>query len=85
MRAHQGDWLVVETAALDRRSLRGRIEEVTGPDGEPPFRVRWTEDDHVSIVFPGPDARVVTQHELAALDRNRTERFGIHATGADHA
>lgn len=85
MRAHPGDWLVVETSTLDRSSVRGRIEDVTGPNGEPPFRVRWTEDDHVSIVFPGPDARVVTQDELAALDRNRTERFGLHATGTDRS
>ena len=76
MRAHPGDWLVVETSTLDRRSIRGRIEDVTGPDGEPPFRVRWTDDDHVSIVFPGPDARVVTPDELVALDRQRTDRFG---------
>ncbi len=83
MRAHPGDWLVVETSTLDRHSIRGRIEEVTGPAGEPPFQVRWTEDDHVSLVVPGPDARVVTQAELAELDRQRTERFGVHATGRD--
>jgi hypothetical protein len=83
MRAHPGDWLVVETSTLDRRSIRGRIEEVTGPNGEAPFRVRWTKDDHVSIFFPGPDARVVTQYELAELDRQRAERFGVHATRAD--
>lgn len=83
MRAHPGDWLVVETSTLDRRCIRGRIEEVTGPDGEPPFRIRWTDDDHVSIFFPGPDARVVTQHELAELDRQRTERFGMHASRLD--
>lgn len=83
MRAHPGDWLVVETSTLDRRSIRGRIEEVTGPDGEPPFTIRWTDDDHVSIFFPGPDARVVTQRELTELDRQRTERFGVHATQLD--
>ncbi|HJP75535.1 MAG TPA: DUF1918 domain-containing protein [Pseudonocardiaceae bacterium] len=80
MRAHPGDWLVVETSTLDRHSVRGRIEEVTGQNGEPPFRVRWADDDHVSVVFPGPDARVVTEQELAELDRHRTERFGTHAT-----
>jgi hypothetical protein len=82
MRAHPGDWLVVETATVDRHSIRGRIEEVSGPAGEPPFRVRWSGDDRVSIVFPGPDARVLTQKELTALDRQRTERFGVRATGS---
>ena len=82
MRAHPGDWPVVETSTVGRHSMRGQIEEVSGPTGEPPFRIRWTDDDRVSIVFPGPDARVVTQSELAELDRQRTERFGLHVAGA---
>lgn len=74
MHAKVGDWLVVETATVDQHSLRGLIEEVSH-DGEPPFRVRWTHDDHVALVFPGPDARVLTTDELAALDDARSQRF----------
>lgn len=33
--------------------------------------MRWTNDDHFSVVVPGPDARVVTAKELEAIDRAR--------------
>lgn len=75
MHAHPGDWLVVETATPHRLGIRGMIEEVLSDNGEPPYRVRWTSDDHVSIVFPGPDARVLTTDELTALDESRTRQF----------
>jgi len=58
MRAKTGDWLVVESAVVDRRSRRGLILEVSGPDGGPPYRVRWSDDQHEALVFPGPDAHV---------------------------
>jgi hypothetical protein len=75
MHAKPGDWLIVETSTLDRHSVRGHIEEVLSGDGQPPYRVRWISDDHVSVVFPGPDARVVTVEELAVMDREQTKRF----------
>lgn len=75
MHAKPGDWLVVETSSVDRHGVRGRIEEVLSDTGEPPYRVRWTHDDHVAIVFPGPDARVLTAKELAALDDARSRQF----------
>ncbi|MDQ0363558.1 hypothetical protein J2S42_000227 [Catenuloplanes indicus] len=34
----------------------GVITAVRKPDGAPPYEVRWTDDDHVGVVFPGPDA-----------------------------
>jgi hypothetical protein len=76
MRAKQGDWLVVEGSRVDRHGVRGAIEEVLSTSGEPPYRVRWAHDDHVSIVFPGPDARVLTTEELESLDRTRAGQFG---------
>ncbi|HEX5345829.1 MAG TPA: DUF1918 domain-containing protein [Pseudonocardiaceae bacterium] len=69
MHAKPGDWLIVETSTLDRHSIRGRIEEVLSGDGQPPYRVRWTTDDHVGMVFPGPDARVVTDEHGGRNDR----------------
>lgn len=75
MHAKAGDWLVVETSSVDRHGVRGRIEEVLSETGEPPYRVRWTHDDHVAIVFPGPDARVLTAEELAVLDDARSRQF----------
>ena len=79
MRAKPGDWLVVETSTLDRPGVRGVIEEVLSDTGEPPYRVRWTYDDHMSLVFPGPDARVLTTEEMTALDEARAKQFTGHA------
>jgi len=58
MKAKVGDWLVVEQNALDRPRRQGEIIEVPNGDGSPPYRVRWVSDDHESVVFPGPEARV---------------------------
>jgi len=58
MQAKKGDWLVVESAAIERHSRRGLVLNVVGPDGSPPFLVRWDDDGHESLVFPGPDAHV---------------------------
>lgn len=75
MHAKPGNWLIVETSATDRHHVRGHIEEVLSKDGEPPYRVRWTSDDHISVVFPGPDARVVTTEELEMMDREQAKRY----------
>jgi hypothetical protein len=76
MHAKRGDWLVVEGSRDDRHAARAAIEEVLSGSGEPPYRVRWAHDDHVSIVFPGPDARVLTAEELQELDQARAGQFG---------
>jgi hypothetical protein len=39
---------------------------VHGKGGEPPFLVRWEEDGHESLFFPGADAAVQHfEHEEA--------------------
>ncbi|WP_157494264.1 DUF1918 domain-containing protein [Kutzneria sp. 744] len=58
MHAKPGDWLVIKSATLDKPSRRGMIMEAHGTDGTPPYVVRWTDNDHEAIVFPGPDAHV---------------------------
>lgn len=75
MHAKPGDWLIIETSTPDRHSVREHIEEVLSEDGQPPYRVRWTADDHISVVFPGPDARVVTAKELEVMDREHAKRY----------
>ena len=58
MHATKGDWLVVESAVLDRPSRKGLILDAEGPDGTPPFLVRWADNGHEGLIFPGPDAHV---------------------------
>ncbi|RRO13966.1 DUF1918 domain-containing protein [Saccharopolyspora rhizosphaerae] len=62
MRAEVGEWLIVEGAHLGDHRYKGQIIEVRGPNGEPPYLVRWLDDDHVSLLFPGPDAH--REHSL---------------------
>jgi hypothetical protein len=75
MRAEPGDWLIVERGDVDHHARRGRIEEVRGSDGSPPFVVRWTDADRTVLVFPGPDAYVLTPTELETADAAARSRF----------
>lgn len=61
-RAEAGDIVVVRGKAIDQRVRRGLITEVRGPDGEPPYVVRWFDDPHAEphdvLFFPGSDADI---------------------------
>lgn len=74
MHAKVGDWLVVNRATVGQEPLRGLIIEVRSADGSPPYVVRWTDDDHTALIFPGPDAQVMAQVELDELDERRARR-----------
>ncbi|MCS7479365.1 DUF1918 domain-containing protein [Umezawaea endophytica] len=74
MRAETGDWLLVEQSSVDRSARRGRIVGVRGADGGPPYVVHWVDSDHEALVYPGPDAHVVTAAELAEADARAGER-----------
>lgn len=54
--AHVGDVLVVHSRMIDRPPRRATILELRGPEGKPPYFVRWHDDDHESLCFPGADA-----------------------------
>lgn len=57
MRAQEGDRLHVHGPTVGAPDKVGRIVEVRGEDGTPPYVVRF-EDGHEALVFPGPDAVV---------------------------
>ncbi|GGU50461.1 DUF1918 domain-containing protein [Lentzea flava] len=67
MKAKAGDWLVVKGPVLDHGGKRGLIVEVRHEDGTPPYVVRWLDNDHEALVFPGPDAHVVPAEDAARL------------------
>jgi hypothetical protein len=58
MIAHVGDRLVLEGTHVGQPRRIGVITEVRHDDGTPPYVVRWLDDGHEALVFPGPDARV---------------------------
>lgn len=74
MHAQVGDWLVVQSGTEERHARRAEILAVDAADGSPPYRVRWLDTGHEGLVFPGPDAQVVSAAEQAEIDRGTTER-----------
>ncbi|GAA4607192.1 hypothetical protein BJY16_006203 [Actinoplanes octamycinicus] len=58
MRARVGDRLVLEGTHPGDGYRVGVVTKVVHADGRPPYYVRWLEDGHVSVVFPGAQARI---------------------------
>lgn len=62
MHASTGDRLVVHGRTIDTKDRSGEIVETRGPEGGPPFLVRFA-DGHESLVFPGPDVQVLPREQ----------------------
>jgi hypothetical protein len=60
MRAKVGDELTVKGRHQGDGERHGEIIQVDGPDGAPPYLVRW-QDGHDSLFFPSSDAEI-THH-----------------------
>ena len=57
MHANVGDQLHIHAGHTDTPDQYGRIVEVHGADGAPPYLVEFS-DGHTRLIFPGPDAVV---------------------------
>ena len=68
MKANVGDRLILEGTHVGDQRRVGVIIAVRTDDGTPPYTVRWLDNGHEALVFPGSDARV--------------ERSTLPATGA---
>ncbi|MCC9711385.1 DUF1918 domain-containing protein [Streptomyces sp. MNU76] len=58
MQAHLGDQLVIESTTSGAPRRDGEIVGLHHEDGTPPYDVRWSDTNEVTLVFPGPDAHV---------------------------
>ncbi|WUW85354.1 DUF1918 domain-containing protein [Streptomyces sp. NBC_01451] len=58
MQAQLGDQLIVESPTTGTTRHDGEIVGLHHEDGTPPYDVRWSDTDEVTLVFPGPDAHV---------------------------
>jgi len=63
MIGHVGDRVVLEGTHVGDARRVGVIVEVRHEDGSPPYVVRWLDDDHEALMFPGPDARIEPAHD----------------------
>jgi hypothetical protein len=78
MKAQPGDWLVVHARTDNQHVRSAEIVAVPSGDGTPPFTVRWLDTGHTAVVFPGPDATVVSaadKIERDHVDAARMERL----------
>ncbi len=85
MQAQSGDWLIVHS---HNEAGHVRKAEILGTHaaGQPPYTVRWLDEDKESIVFPGSDAQVVSADDQRAGQRLQSERIDLvqSAIGGQH-
>lgn len=74
MKATVGDRLVIRGHHQGEPPRDAEVIEVLGEDGGPPFRVRWSDDGHESLVFPGSDASVEHLEHPAGRPARRPRR-----------
>lgn len=58
MDAQVGDMLVVSGHRVGEPDRMAEVLEVRGEAGGPPYVVRWDDDGHESLYFPGSDAHI---------------------------
>lgn len=58
MHARIGARIVVESPVLDGHRRYGEVLEVLAGSGGEHYRIRWEDDGHESIFYPGPDAHL---------------------------
>lgn len=66
MQAAVGDTLTVKGVHQGEADRHGKIIEVHGRNGEPPYVVRW-QDEHESLFFPSSGTLV--QHDRVGAGR----------------
>jgi hypothetical protein len=77
VRASIGDRLHIHTNHIGTDDHFGRIVEIRGADGAPPYLVEFP-DGHTSLVFPGPDAVVESASAV------HTGSLGVRASRRVH-
>jgi hypothetical protein len=63
MHATVGEHITVRARHQGERDRDGLIVETRGPDGSPPFVVRWSADGHEALFFPQSDT--IISHDEA--------------------
>ncbi len=58
MQVARGDRIVVSGHGGGEPDRDCEVLAVIGKDGAPPYRVRWGDNGHEGLYFPGTDARV---------------------------
>lgn len=67
MHATPGSQLTIKGHHIGEPDRHAEILEVRGPDGDPPFLVRWDDTGHESLIFPGTDSSVEDLHNRVVM------------------
>ena len=58
LRAQRGDRLVISGHGLGEVERDAEVLEARGAGGGAPFLVRWEDNGHETLLYPGSDARI---------------------------
>lgn len=58
MIAQVGDRIVVKGVHVGDTSRVAVVTALRHADGSPPYEVRWLDDGHEGLIFPGPECHV---------------------------
>lgn len=58
MIAQVGDRIVIKGTHVGDNARIGVVTAPRHADGTPPYEVRWLDDGHVGLIFPGPETHV---------------------------
>ena len=67
--ASEGDWIEVHGHVQGEPPRHALVLEVLGSAGNEHYRVKWADDEHESIFFPGPDAMVRKKEKPAGAGK----------------
>jgi hypothetical protein len=62
MQAAAGDHIIIRGHRINEAAREAVVLEARGADNHAPFMVRWLDDGHEGLFFPGPDA--VVKHQV---------------------
>ena len=74
MNVSAGDRIIIKGHHIGEPDRDGEVLEVCGDGGGPPYRVRWEDDGHEGLFFPGSDASI--HHFVHRSRAARRERSG---------
>jgi Domain of unknown function (DUF1918)/Domain of unknown function (DUF1876) len=81
MKASVGDRIVMAGEQVDRPTRDGEVIEVRGPNGAPPYLVRWS-DGHTGLLYPGPGSVLRVQNAGEPLTPDPQEPTPDHGAAA---
>lgn len=69
MQSEVGDELVVDSLRVGEPARKGEILEVRVENGREHYVIRWDDNGHETLFFPGPTSHVLPTHPDGSRER----------------